>query len=103
MENRTIKNLAEMDGRVYLYFSSKETKRRFMRQAANEGVTFQDGVCVMARPNDNIMALNHDMTVNFIGFAGNMAFRHPEAVVGDERLIRVDFQKYMDGENEYIL
>lgn len=56
MESRTIKNLARLDGRVYLYFSSRETKRRFMRQAANEGVTFQDGVCVMARPNDDIMA-----------------------------------------------
>lgn len=31
-----------------------------------------------------------------------MAFRHPEAVAGGEKLIRVDFQKYMDGE-EYIV
>ncbi len=102
--NRTIKELAKKNGRVYVYLKDKVVGDIFINQAKVEGFTFEDGVL----PNDSkrgyetIMAVNHNGTLNYVGTSGRIAFGGGFKKIGDEKLIRVDYEKYITGDKNYI-
>lgn len=92
----TLKELAQLEGRVYVHISTGELGRRFMEQAERDGFTFQDGVSPTKREAAEIMALNPDMTLNYVGAVGRMAFG-AAAVVGEKRLIWVKYSESGSG------
>ena len=47
------------------------------------------------------MAVNHDGTINFVGANGRIAFGSGAKTIGDEKLLRIDYQKYVGGEKDY--
>ncbi len=102
---RTIKDLADLQGRVYLYFPDSDVRDHFITDANEEGVTYGDGVPLTEREPDSIMALNENMTVNFVGFAGHMHFMQPssESQIRSKPLIRVDYGRYAAGDDYYII
>ena len=103
MKNRTIKNLAKQKGRVYVYLANKEIGDKFINQAEAEGFTFEDGVSPTnhERGYETIMAINHNGTLNYVGTSGRIAFGGGFKKIGEERLIRVDFEKYIAGDEDY--
>lgn len=101
---KAIKNLTETnDGRVYVYLANDGVGNRFMRQAEAEGFTFADGEKPTGRDYAEIMAVNDDGTINYVGFAGRMAFGSGADTVGGRKLIRVDYAKYEEGEDDFII
>ena len=100
---RTIAELLNLDGRVYVYVPSKNIRRLFLKNAQKEGFRFADGVKpTRRRAYDDIYALNKDFTLNFVGYIGHIAFHHPE-VPNDYNLIRVDYAAYLSGAENYII
>ena len=99
---RTIMDLAKMDGRVYVYLKDTDICNQFLRDAEAEGFTFGDGVKPTKREGSDIFAVNADQTINYVGFAGHMAFGAAKKVA-DQKLIRVDYEKYVSGEDEYMV
>ena len=102
--NRTIKALTDLQGRVYLYLPDSAIREQFEIDAIEEGVTYPDGVPLPERALDSIMALNDDMTVNFVGMAGRLHFNQvsvPET--RPTRLVRVDYGRYAAGYEDYII
>lgn len=99
---RTIKNLvSENNCKVYVYLANDEIGNEFMRQAENEGFTFADGTKPTDRCYAEIMAVNNDCTINFVGDVGRMAFVSGAENVGNQKLLRVDFDKYASGDPDY--
>lgn len=87
----TIKQLVKQTkGRVYVYLANDYIGRQFLKDAEREGFTFRDGVKPTEREPDSIFALNRDMTINYVGFVGHMAYGCAKKI-GDERLFRVDY------------
>lgn len=101
MATRTIRNISEMDGRTYVYLANDEIGNKFMQMAEDEGFTFGDGVKPTERQYAEVMAVNHNSTINFVGVNGRMAFGSGAKTIGEERLIRIDFRKYISDTNEY--
>lgn len=103
--NRTIKDLTDLQGRVFLYFPDSSVRDRFITDAIEEGVTYGDGVSLREREPESIMALNENMTINFVGFAGHMHFLQAssESQIRTKPLIRVDYGRYAAGDEYYIL
>ena len=99
---RTIEKLLDLPGRVYVYLGSKQISRQFLRDAEREGFTYGDGMKPTRRKPDSIMALNHDRTINFVGYIGHMAFQGAEKI-GDAKLIRVDYSEYIRGSEHYLM
>lgn len=97
---RTIKDLLELEGRVYVSSNSEEVRDLFLLNVQKEGFTFGDGALPTSRPLDWVYALNKDMTINFIGRFGYWGFKKPELFL-DIKLIRVDYEKYVNGEKDY--
>lgn len=95
---RTIRNLSNREKRVYIYLRTEEIQQRFIDEAAKEGIIFGDGVSITEREIDDIMALNADGTVNFLCWGGRMMWQ-----CGGEQIIRVDYERYADGEGDYLI
>ncbi len=83
--------LAAHPGRIYIYLATEEISRRFLRDAENEGFTFRDGVKPTQRDADSIFAINDDMTINYVGFVGHMAYQAADRI-SNKPLIRIDYR-----------
>lgn len=95
---RTIRELIKEEKKVYIYLRNKATEYRFISDAEREGITFGDGVKPTKRPVDDIMALHDDGTICFLGWAGRMAYHYSKDTVK-----RIDYEKYINGETEYLI
>ena len=98
---RTITELSKMNGRVYVYLANVAIGEKFLQQAEDEGFTFADGAKPTERCYAEIMAVNGDLTINFVGTNGRIAFGGGAATVGGKKLIRIDFKKYVAGVKNY--
>jgi len=93
--SKTIKNLSRMNGRVYVYLANSDVGEKFLLQAEQEGFTFTDGAKPTERCYAEIMSVNRDITINFVGMNGRIAFGSGAKTIGNETLIRIDFEKYI--------
>ena len=98
---RTITELSKMNGRVYVYLANVAIGEKFLQQAEDEGFTFADGAKPTERCYAEVMAVNGNKTINFVGANGRIAFGSGAKTVGGEQLIRVDFEKYAAGAENY--
>ena len=98
---RTVSNLLNLNGHVFVHLGSHNLVTIFLKNAEAEGFTYRDGKKPTDKGGDDIMALNRDWTINYLGWAGHMAFRYPSAVIG-EPLVRVDYGKYLSGTDDYM-
>lgn len=94
---RTIRNLCRIHGRVYVYLKDDRTGEQFLRTAEAEGFTFGDSAKPTQRHYAAVMAVNENGTINYVGAAGMAAFGAKA-----EGIIRVDFAGYSNG-GEYLL
>ena len=86
---RTLTELSHLDGRVYVHMKTSQMEKLFLQQAEAEGFTFTNGVKPTNGDQANIMAINPDHTINYIGAFGRMAYSIKEATVDGQRLFRV--------------
>ena len=93
--SKTIRELSKMNGRVYVYLRTPELRERFLRQAEQEGFTFCDGAKPTARPAADVMAINHDGTINYVGTNGRIAYGSGAVKIGNEQLIRVNYENLL--------
>ncbi len=94
--SKAIKSLSEMAGRVYVYLADSAIGEKFLQQAEQEGFTFEDGVKPTERHYSEIMAINHNLTINYVGFIGRIAYGSGAETMGNKKLIRIDFEKYIN-------
>lgn len=87
----TLRDLAKLDGRVYISFASKDLAKQFQYQAEKEGFTFRDGAKPSKREMGHVMALNPDLTINYVGAVGMIAFGSGAKEINQKRLIRVEY------------
>ena len=95
---RTIRELVNQEKNVYILLRTKAMQYRFMSDAAREGITFGDGITPTERNVNDIMALLPDGTICFLGWVGRMCYHH-----GKDAVIRIDYEKYVDGAKDYII
>ena len=96
---RTIKNLTQEGKKVYILLKDKATQYRFMSDADREGVTYGDGVKATERNVDDVMALQSDSTICFLGWAGRVCYHYAK----QNNIIRVDYEKYVNGDIDFLI
>ena len=93
---KTITEISQLDGRVYVHLATQELALQFLRQAEEEGFTFRDGAKPTTRGATEVMAVNSDHTINYVGAAGHIAYQSGAKTIGQKLLIRVEFGLFMD-------
>lgn len=83
--------LSTYTGKIYVYLATEDVGKPFLQDAENEGFTFCDGIKPTARTPANIMAINRDMTINYVGFIGRMAYQAANTI-GNETLTKIDYR-----------
>lgn len=87
--------LSAYAGRIYVYLATDDLGKQFLRDAENEGFTFCDGVKPTQREADSILAINDDMTINYVGFVGHMAYQASD-LIGNQKLVKVDYRDVLN-------
>ena len=87
----SIQNLLQLNGKVSVYLANDEIGNKFMQQAESEGFTFCDGEKPTGRCYAEIMSVNKNLTINYVGSIGRMAFGSGAKTVNNQQLIRVEF------------
>ena len=88
---KTIKELASMGERVYVYLKDEETAQRFLRDAEAEGFIFGDGVHPTDRHWSDLYAIHSDGTLNYVGAIG-----HVEYGSGADSVVRIDYSQLLE-------
>lgn len=83
--------LSTYTGRIYVYLATEEISKQFLQDVENEDFTFCDGVKPTERDADSIFAINNDMTINYVGFVGHMAYQVADKI-GNQPLIKIDYR-----------
>ena len=98
---RSITLLSQTVGKVYVNLPDAQLGNLFLQQAEAEGFSFADGVKPTKRPYAQFMAVNPNKTINYVDTNGMIAFGANADKIGERKLIRVDFRKYMSGSEDY--
>lgn len=88
---KTITEISQLDGRVYVHLATQELALQFLRQAEAEGFTFRNGAKPTSRGATEVMAVNPDHTINYVGLTGHAAYGARAKTVGKQNLIMVEF------------
>ena len=97
---RTIQDLRnEFEGHVYLKFNTQNEYDEFLRAAEAEGFKFGDHMPTenIGKPWDIISVLD-DKKLEFCGAVSHMAYAS-----GAENVHRLDYNKYVTGDETYII
>lgn len=83
--------LSTYTGKIYVYLATEDIGKQFLQDAENEGFTFCDGIKPTARTPANIMAVNRDCTINYVGTVGRIAFQAANKI-GNDPLVKIDYR-----------
>lgn len=86
--------LSTYTGRIYVYLATEDLRKLFLQDAEKEGFTFCDGVKPTEREADIIFAINNDMTINYVGFVGHMAYQVADKI-GNQPLVKIDYREFL--------
>lgn len=86
--------LSTYTGKIYVYLATEDVGKQFLQDAENEGFTFCDGINPTERTPANIMAINRDMTINYTGYIGRIAYQ-VASKIGNQPLIKIDYREYL--------
>lgn len=92
---KSIKKLAS-NGKVYVYLANEAVCKRFLQQAEQEGLTFGDGEKPTGKHYSDIMAVNPDGTISYVGTNGRMAF-------GANAVTKINYQRFSEGYDDYVM
>lgn len=92
---RTIANLLNCKGRVYIFIRSESLRKLLQKNAEQEGFTVY-GI------NSDLFILKDDWTLRGVGFVDHVCFGNGVSHMGDETPIeRIDVEQYLSGSQDY--
>ena len=98
--NRTVEQLSKLNGKVYVFLEDENIAKQFMQNAEAEGFRFGK-IKPTENHTSNIISVEKNKQLSFVGFVGRMAFQCPSGVEGN--LFRVDYKKYINDDEDFLL
>ena len=96
---RTIRDLLIGKEKVYFYFSTEESKKKFAEMAGEEGfITQTKRNASILNPEDIMSIHSDDNTVYFCGAQTRTIMAAKDV---EKSIARVDFEKYIAGDEDY--
>ena len=99
MSRRTIRDLLKGKEKVYFYLPTDESKKVFAQMAGEEGFVSQSKRNAGLLKSESIMSIHSDD--NTVYFCGAQARMIMAAKNVGESILRVDFQKFIDGAESF--
>lgn len=87
--------LSAYSGRIYVYLDNADICKQFLQDAESEGFTFSDGIKPTQKHTSDIIAINPDATINYVGFIGRLAFQAAKTI-GNQSLVKIDYRQLLN-------
>ena len=98
---RQIKDLIQDKEKVWIYLSTDEVARRFIKQAVAEGFHWSNGEPLTEDTKGFLFGVHQDMSIAHLAmYIWCMAFQCHGNIPGTPMCI--DYEKYINGELDYI-
>lgn len=94
---RTITNLINHEKHVYVILATKELCRQFLIQAEWEGFTVGENGKPTEIEYADVLAVLPDKKLCHLGFVSRMALHS-----NHKNVVRVDYEKYINGDKHFI-
>ena len=94
---RTIKQFIGQANHIYFKMSNREVCKQFYEQAAKEGLLF-GGINPTYKETTDLVALLSNGEICYVGWAGRMCYHNRK-----QNILRVDYEKYILGEEDYLV
>lgn len=96
---RNLTDLVKKHGRVWLFISNENRTKDFIKRATDEGFRYHNGSKISDRDNGVLWGLHEDLTVTHLSMmCWCLSYKcDPEKIP-----VRIDYRKYIDGEEDYI-
>lgn len=91
--------LSSHTGRIYVYLANEDICKRFLQDTESEGFTFTDGAKPTQKHTSDILAVNPDLTINYVGTIGHIAYQAASRI-GNQKLIRIDYRECLIDRSE---
>ena len=85
------KVLSTNPGRIYVYLADRDVCEQFLRDAEKEGFLFTDGTKPTQKHTSDLIAVNSDLTINYVGFIGRAAYQAANEI-GNQPLVKIDYR-----------
>lgn len=82
-------------GKIYVFLSDETTGNAFLKNIEAEDFTFADGIKPTGRHWDNIIAINTDKTISYVGFIGRIAFQCGKNT-GKDQFIKINYHELLN-------
>lgn len=91
--------------RIYVFCRNREISDLFLRDAEAEGFFFADGGLPTSKDYSDIYAVYPSKVISYVGWAGHVLFRNAGSMTPAQTggLVRVDYEKYIRGNKEYVM
>ena len=99
---RTVTNLLKTDGFIFLRFTNIICFKEFMQKAEDEGFVFRGGGCPTKAEYSNLLFVDETKAFGYAHSVLRMAFSGGFQTVSDKRVSRIDVEKYLRGDEDYI-
>lgn len=99
MTERNLSELLKFEGAIYIYLQNPETCQKFYKQAESESFMFGDDKPTKKHTTD-LIRLYQNKQMSYCATNGRIAFGSGKGTSGN--ILRVDFKKFIDGENDYL-
>ena len=73
----------------------------FLTLVGNEGFTFGDGVKPTEKHSSDVFAVNDNKTISYVGIVGRTAIGSKVNETGGKEIVKVDFERYISGDDDY--
>lgn len=87
--------LSTHTGRIYVYLATEDICKRFLRDAESEGFVFTDGMKPTQKHTSDVIAINPDLTINYVGFVGHLAIQ-VASKIGNQPLHKIDYRQFLN-------
>ncbi len=94
---RTIKQFISKTNKVYFYFKSTDICKTFYENAEAEGIMF-GGEKPTTKATTDLVSLLPSGEICYVGWAGHMCYHNCT-----EGVIRIDYEKYISCDTDYII
>lgn len=81
-------------GKIYVYLATEDICKKFLKDAEDEGFTFTDGAKPTQKHTSDVLAINPDLTINYVGAVGHIAYQYANKI-GNQPLIKIDYRDYI--------
>ncbi len=73
---KNMMEFARSNKKVYVFLRDRQTWNEFCVDAETQGFTFSDGALPTQKRYSDIIALNNDKTLSYVGFTGRMCYAY---------------------------